>query len=427
MSRDQRIEDNWALLYAQQKALETNSGLRIFFYLAPSFLEASHRQYDFMLKGLKLTAENTTKYNLSFELIKGDLIPNIIDYLQRYDIKLLVTDFDPLRIKKQWKKQICDRIKIAFHEVDSHNIIPCWITSQKQEYAAYTIRKKIQRLLPDYLKEFPQLIRHPYNKQQINQNPINIPVENYYKYNSYPQPVTWIKPGTKAAKNTLVEFIRSKLSTFEQNRNDPNSQTLSNLSPYLHFGQISAARIALEIQRSHAAEKDKSAFLEELIIRRELADNFCHYNPNYDRFEGSPNWAYISLKEHIKDKRSYLYPLDSLEKAQTHDQLWNAAQMEMVIKGKMSGYMRMYWAKKILEWTPDPQTALENAIYLNDKYELDGRDPNGYAGIMWSITGIHDRPWFEREIFGKVRFMSYNGCKRKFNVKDYINRINALS
>ena len=157
-----------------------------------------------------------------------------------------------------------------------------------------------------------------------------------------------------------------------------------------------------------------------MIIRRELSDNFCEYEKNYDYFEGFHHWAQKSLNEHRNDEREYIYTDEQFEEADTHDPLWNAAQNQMKTTGKMHGYMRMYWAKKILEWSPSPEIALQVAINLNDKYELDGRDPNGYTGIAWSIGGIHDRAWFERPVYGKIRYMNYNGCKSKFNVFKYI-------
>lgn len=195
------------------------------------------------------------------------------------------------------------------------------------------------------------------------------------------------------------------------------------MSPYLHFGQISAQRVALEVR----AKTDKAdEFLEELLLRRELADNFCHYNQNYDNPDGFPDWARKTIAEHRRDPRTYLYSLEQLEQAETHDALWNAAQMEMVKTQKMHGYLRMYWAKKILEWSESAEQAMAYAILLNDKYSLDGRDPNGYTGIAWSIGGVHDRAWGERAVFGKIRYMSYEGCRRKFDVERYIQRMNAL-
>ena len=233
--------------------------------------------------------------------------------------------------------------------------------------------------------------------------------------------IDWIKSGETEALLKL-EILKTDLLGYDNDRNDPTKKAISNLSPYIHFGQISAQRIAYEIQRSNLSANDKDAFLEQLIIRRELSENFCEYETNYDQFDGFHKWAQLTLNDHRNDEREYLYPLEQFESAETHDQLWNAAQREMVFNGKMHGYMRMYWAKKILEWTAKPEIALENAIFLNNKYELDGRDPNGYTGIAWSIGGIHDRPWFEREVYGKIRYMNYNGCKSKFNVLKYIEQ-----
>jgi len=223
----------------------------------------------------------------------------------------------------------------------------------------------------------------------------------------------------------LKRFIARKLSRYPDERNDPNKDAVSDLSPYLHFGQIAAQRVALEVRKTGMKARDD--FLEELIIRRELADNYCFYNQNYDSFQGFPEWAQKTLDEHRQDQREYLYALKRFESAQTHDDLWNAAQLEMVKRGKMHGYLRMYWAKKILEWTRSPEEAQKIALYLNDKYELDGRDPNGYVGVAWSIGGVHDRAWPSRPVFGKIRYMSYNGCRSKFNVPAYIDKIRRLS
>jgi deoxyribodipyrimidine photo-lyase len=232
--------------------------------------------------------------------------------------------------------------------------------------------------------------------------------------------VSGIKPGTKAGMKILRDFVGNKLSSYAAMRNDPEGDGQSNLSPYLHFGQLSAQRVALEVISKGGSSESKEAFLEELIIRRELSDNFCFYNEHYDSLEGFPAWAKETLNKHRRDRRPYLYSLSEFENANTHDDLWNAAQLQMVKRGKMHGYMRMYWAKKILEWTESPEEALEVTIYLNDRYELDGRDPNGYAGIAWSIGGVHDRAWGERNIFGKIRYMSYLGCKRKFDTDAYV-------
>ena len=226
--------------------------------------------------------------------------------------------------------------------------------------------------------------------------------------------------GTAEAQKRLNLFLKTKLDRYPIDRNDPMLDCQSNLSPYLHFGQISPLTIALAVQAIDSPGKD--AFLEELIVRRELSHNFVYYNPGYDRYDTAlPPWALRTLNFHAKDKREYTYTLQQLETAQTHDPAWNAAQLEMTLTGKMHNYMRMYWGKKILEWTQTPQQGFEWAIYLNNKYELDGRDPNGYAGVAWCF-GKHDRAWSERPVFGKIRYMNAAGLSRKFNVQAYIQK-----
>jgi deoxyribodipyrimidine photo-lyase len=230
------------------------------------------------------------------------------------------------------------------------------------------------------------------------------------------------KTGFDKAVEELNHFLNNKFDDYADHRNDPVKDGQSNLSPHLHFGQISAQRIALEVKRINGNKESEKSFLEELIVRRELSDNFCYFNKNYDSFNGFRDWAKNSLTIHKKDKREFIYTLEQFEKAETHEDLWNAAQIEMVETGKMHGYMRMYWAKKILEWSVSPEMAMKIAVYLNDKYELDGRDPNGYAGCAWSIGGIHDRAWQERDVFGKIRYMNKNGAKRKFDVVEYVRK-----
>jgi deoxyribodipyrimidine photo-lyase len=278
----------------------------------------------------------------------------------------------------------------------------------------------VHRLLAEFLEEFPVPQKHPFPWKADVENDWDA-AERSVKADAFSK-VNWIEPGESEAREHLAYFVNQKLSRYDLDRNDPTLEGQSNISPYLHFGQISAQRVALQVL---ATMQEPSSFLEELVVRRELADNFCYYNSYYDSFNGFPNWAKETLGEHQKDRREYIYTQKEMEAAQTHDDLWNAAQMEMVHKGKMHGYLRMYWAKKILEWTKSPEDALQAAIYLNDRYELDGRDPNGYTGIAWSIGGVHDRAWKERAIFGKVRYMSYKGASGKFDVKAYIQKVES--
>jgi deoxyribodipyrimidine photo-lyase len=425
MSRDQRAEDNFALLFSYQLASERKQPLVIIFTLDNSYPGANLRHFDFMLRALQETEKDLRSKNYSLIILVGNPVDQIVKFIAANQVKILVTDFDPLKVKRQWKNELISKINIPVYEVDTHNIIPCWITSNKEEYGAYTIRPKIKKLLPGYLVDLPELPAQLQNPFADHQNGWN---ELHKMENSGNQvfPVKTICPGSKAAQSCLELFINERIEQYDQLKNDPNYHVSSGLSPYLHFGQISAQRIAIEIVKKIAYPEITASFLEELIVRKELADNFCFYNPGYDSIDCFKDWAKKSLDEHAKDEREYIYNVDYFENSNTHDLLWNAAQQEMVKTGKMHGYMRMYWAKKILEWTINPSEALKIANYLNDKYSLDGRDPNGYCGTAWSVGGIHDRAWSDRSVFGKIRYMNYNGCKRKFDVDAYISRVSQI-
>jgi deoxyribodipyrimidine photo-lyase len=384
-------------------------------------MESGSRQYHFMLAGLREVERNLTQLGIAFCLLYGDPGVEIPQFLENWGAGALVSDFSPLRISRGWKSAIAAQVAIPFYEVDAHNVIPCWHASAKQEWAAYSFRPKVHRLRREFLVDFPamkrQEIRWPEEVESDWKR-----AEKSIEAESVAD-IKWLAPGEAAARAVLDDFLGRKLSRYDGDRNNPTMDGQSNLSPYLHFGQISAQRAALQ---ALYGPTDATAFLEELVVRRELAENFCHYNPHYDSTNAFPAWAKETLKIHQKDRREYLYSLSELESARTHDDLWNAAQKEMLCLGKMHGYMRMYWAKKILEWSESPEDALHAAIFLNDRYELDGRDPNGFSGIAWSIGGLHDRAWKERKVFGKVRYMSYNGSKFKFNVPAYIKKIEVL-
>ena len=426
MSRDQRVRDNWALLFAQETALNARAPLAVVFCLVPDFLNAAMRQYGFLLKGLEEVEGALKKRNIAFFLLAGEPRLELPAFLKRHGAGTLITDFDPLRIKRKWKDDVGRAIAVPFLEVDAHNIVPCWVASSKQEYGAYTLRPKLNRLLPEFLTAFPVLKRHPLSwPEQVNAVDWTAVGKSLTVDRSVPE-VTWIRPGEEAARKAMRSFLKRKIATYAADRNDPVKDGQSNLSPYIHFGHLSAQRVALEVLNTDGHDESNEAFLEELVVRRELADNFCFYNANYDNSASFPSWARTSHKKHLKDIREHLYSLRQFEEARTHDALWNAAQMEMVKRGKMHGYLRMYWAKKILELTRSPEKALKIAIYLNDRYELDGRDPNGYAGIAWSIGGVHDRAWGERPVFGKLRYMSFNGCRSKFDVEAYIESVKKM-
>jgi len=419
MSRDQRMDDNWALLFAREQAEKAQVPLQVVFCLVPSFEGACLRQYDFMLQGLKETWNRAQQMGIPLHILAGNPEDVVPAFVRDLDAGCVVTDFDPLRSKQKWKQGVCQALDIPLYEVDAHNIIPAWRVSDKQEYAARTIRPKIQKLLAEFLEPFPA-----WEKLHVSEEPCTPPdwnaLRNGLDVDVSVAPVVGIIPGYTAGMDRMYAFMADGIDRYDQSSRNPNAHGLSRLSPWLHFGQIAAQRVALEAVRSRQTE-GQQGFLEQMIIRRELTDNFCLHNPYYDSLKGLPTWGRTTLDKHRSDVRDYVYSRKDLEDGATHDSLWNAAQGEMVTTGTMHGYMRMYWAKKILEWSKTPEEAMATAIYLNDRYELDGRDPNGYVGVLWSMGGLHDRPWKERAVFGTVRYMNAAGCRRKFDVETYIS------
>ncbi|MGD2015880.1 MAG: deoxyribodipyrimidine photolyase, partial [Desulfobacterales bacterium] len=234
------------------------------------------------------------------------------------------------------------------------------------------------------------------------------------------------KGGTTQAVKRFGAFIRHRLKNYDQHSNQPQTDDISHMSAYLHFGQISPLYLAQQINRApNTLKAAKDSYLEELIVRRELAMNFAFYTSNYDAYECIPGWAQKTLADHQDDKREYVYTRRQLENADTHDPYWNASMLEMKHTGFMHNYMRMYWGKKILEWSTTPQKAFRTTLAINNKYFLDGRDPNSYTGVAW-IYGVHDRAWFERPIFGKTRYMAASGLERKCDIAAYVEKVNAL-
>ncbi|KAI8472372.1 MAG: class II photolyase [Monoraphidium minutum] len=436
MSRDQRMRDNWALLHALEQAGARGAPTAVAFNLVPEYLGAGARQFVFMLKGLREMAPRLEAQGIPFFLLRGDPTVTIPKLVKDTGAGLLVTDYGPLRLGRKWRTEVSSKLgSVLFHEVDAHNVVPVWEASDKREYGARTIRPKIHRALPEFLCEYPDLPRPAPWASATKPAAIDweaLLAEVRQRGAAVPE-VKWCTPGEDGALDALKGeqgFLSpGRLALYESKRNDPGEPlALSNLSPWLHFGQLSAQRAALEAAKLRAKHKASvEGFLEELVVRRELADNYCHHLPDtYDTLDACYDWARETLRAHAGDKREFVYSRDQLEQGLTHDELWNAAQWEMVHYGKMHGFMRMYWAKKILEWTASPEQALEFAIFLNDKYQLDGRDPNGYVGCLWSIGGIHDQGWAERPVFGKIRYMNYNGCKRKFDIAKYCTRIDRL-
>ena len=439
MGRDQRVRDNHALLEAQAEAIEHRLPLIVMFNLLPQTGHRKREHYEFMVEGIQEVILQLTKRNIGFITTIGDLRSNVLDIAGTTRPRSIYFDFSPLRGPRAIQKAIAKQVDCRVAVVDTHNIIPVWVTSDKEEFAAHTIRRKIHRLIEEWAVEPGALKKHPNTFRDLPKGASNGDVDKLL--NSIPKNGIehGFKPGEAAASRTLSQFIETGLTRYATGRNDALAEAQSNLSPYLHFGQISALRVLLDIldAKPHPPQiftsfkipspGDQSsenngidAFVEELVVRKELADNFCFYNPNYDKISGAKDWARKSLQAHADDPRDFIYTKQQLEDGQTHDDLWNAAQMQLRKSGKIHGYLRMYWAKKILEWTESPATALSWAIELNDTYHLDGGDPNGYVGVMWSIAGVHDRPWFDRSVYGTVRYMARSGSDKRFDTKKYI-------
>jgi deoxyribodipyrimidine photo-lyase len=425
MQRDQRVHDNWALLYAAYMAHERKVPFAVVFNLVNTFGQTTYRHYDFMCKGLAQVETTLREYGISFFLLRGDPTETIPEFVHQYGVGEVVVDQNPLRFTRRWREHVAELVPVRVTEVDAHNIVPVWEASSKAEFAAYTFRPKVMKRLREFLTEFPPLpaVTSLPAPKMVDWEGLLSTVETD---RSVPA-VSWITPGSAAAAEALASFCLDRLDGYDERRNDPTEDAQSNLSPYLHFGQLSPQRVALAVTAAKAPAADREAFLEELIVRRELTDNYCYYTEAYDQLAGAHEWAQKTIAEHAHDVREYIYNRAALEAAATHDPLWNAMQTQLRVTGKLHGWCRMYWAKKIFEWSTDAQTAINDALYLNDRYELDGSDPSGVVGVMWSIAGVHDRAWNERPIFGKIRYMNFAGAKRKFAVAAYIERWNGTA
>jgi deoxyribodipyrimidine photo-lyase len=420
MQQSQRAECNHALEFAIERANEQRLGLVVYFGLTDAFPDANERHYRFMLEGLREVHDALSRRGICMVVERSAPEVGVVSFSSK--ASLVVCDRGYLRIQRAWREYVAARIECPLIQIESDAVVPVETASDKEEYSAATLRPKLHRVLQRYLVDleegFPVVDSAGWKFDSCDLSDpsgvvLGLAIDRSVAASSL------YHGGAAEANRRLDEFVLRKLDRYDDSRNDPNEDGLSNLSPYLHFGQISPIRVAIEITRRGST--GLRAFLEELIVRRELSMNFVHYNPQYDSFSGLPNWARQTLSKHQHDAKEYKYTRDELEQARTHDEYWNAAQMQMVLTGKMHGYMRMYWGKKILEWTATPQGAYDIALNLNNKYEIDGRDPNGFSGVAWCF-GKHDRPWGERSVFGNVRYMNANGLKRKFDADSYARR-----
>ncbi|KAL8431571.1 hypothetical protein Efla_000617 [Eimeria flavescens] len=448
LQRDLRLEDNWALLFAQDAALSLKVPLYVVhLVITKHTYQATLRHLAFHLKGVAGFAQDLAAYDIGFHCVPvtatedhaslKEATQAVKALLEKLEPSVMVCDFMPLRRPTQLTESVagkCFEKGCPLYQVDAHNVVPVWLASKKQEHSARTFRPRVLAYINEFACEFPLMQRHPHKGEAGLPEKFSMSdILSRVKHDaSVTLPKQWL-PGCKAGLAALRAFCTAPRLAAYASRNNPVVEAQSGLSPWLHFGQLSTQRCVVSVKKlgpgtklGAAAAAMRDSFIEELVVRRELAENFIFYNSKYDQVGGALRWAQDTLALHRRDKREHLYSLADFEHAKTHDELWNAAQLQLVREGKMHGFLRMYWAKKILEWTYSPESALEISLFLNDKYSLDGTDPNGVVGCMWSIAGVHDQGWAERPVFGKIRFMNLQGCRRKFPVDEYVAQFPAV-
>lgn len=427
MQMFKRATYNHALNFAIGQANERKLPLVVYEGLKFYYPWANDRLHTFILEGVeeKRAAFEKMGIRYVFYLQNNKSAPQQVVAKLAKDAALIVTDDFPCFIIPDHNKAIVEKARIPVYAVDSNGVIPL-SRFEKEEFAARTIRPKIHRIWDDYLK--------PFKEEKINIKKPNLKIdcpETQVTAKEIEKLVAScaidhaVKPsehyhgGTANGRKRLKLFLKDILPDYEKARNKPEKDGSSRLSSYLHFGFLSSLEIALAVKESAAPKAAKDAYLEEIIVRRELSYNFTRFNKNYDSLKSLPDWAQKTMREHAADKRPVLYTAEELEKGETHDELWNASQREMLVTGEMHNYVRMLWGKKVIEWTKSYEEAFSILEHLNNNYCLDGRNPNSYAGILWCF-GKHDRAWMERPIFGKLRYMSSESTGKKFDSKKYI-------
>jgi deoxyribodipyrimidine photo-lyase len=453
-----RVNWNFSLQRAVEWSKELNKPLIVLEALRCGYQWASDRLHQFILDGLADNARSLKKTNVLYypyvEEVKGEG-KGFIEALAEKSCVVITDDF-PSFFLPRMIAAVSRRLPVLLEQVDSNGLLPVR-AADKVYTTAFAFRRFLQKKLPGCFTQRPKA--NPLSRVKLpglGALPKGIekrwPMASLHLLKGSPEVLAELpidhdvqvveeRGGPKQAKLVLKKFLENRLSLYPEDRNHPDEEGTSGLSPYLHFGHISVHEVFDRVLKkeewsskmisskttgsrsgwwgmSEAAE----AFLDELVTWRELGFNMCWQRKDYDQLKSLPEWAMKTLKRHEKDKRPYLYTLEELQKAKTHDPLWNAAQIQLIQEGRIHNYLRMLWGKKILHWTKTPREALKVMIELNNKYALDGRDPNSYSGIFW-VLGRYDRAWGpERRVFGKVRYMSSKNTARKLRVKAYLNK-----
>ncbi len=430
MQRAQRALDNPALDVAVETANALQQPVVIFFAPVPFYPHANLRHYVFLAEGIADTAERARHRGIGYVLRRYPE-HSLAKFCDEVKASLVIGDENPMREPNHWRELATKKLRIPLWTVDADVIVPSKLL-EKEQYAARIIRPRLKGRFKEFLQPLSNTKakvewQKPRGLKALPDDGSLDLTEHWKDLDRSVKPVEALHGGTTEAVKLLHEFVTHKLAHYPERHGKPEVDGTSRLSPYLHFGQIGPHTVAMAVENSHTPRAAKDDFLDQLITWRELSINFVHFNPLYDSIESAPEWAHRTLAQHSHDERPVTYSRAQLEHGETDDELWNAAQRQMLHGGWMHNYMRMYWAKKILEWSPSPAVAYQTAVYLNDKYFLDGRDPDGYAGIAWSIAGKFDRPWFERPIFGTIRYMTGNAARKKFDADKYIQQMSVLA
>jgi len=433
MQQSQRAVGNHALEFAILRANELRRPLVVLFLLVPTFPDANLRHFAFMLEGLSETERHLNARGIAMVVAEtAEPQAALLEISRR--AAAVICDCGYLRHQRRWRRDFAAQCPVEVTQVEADVVVPVEVASPKAEFAARTIRPRIKRHLDEYLRplveESVASDSMPLTAERLGiadsvmiANPEQV-LARLSVDQSVP-PSTLYRGGRTEGTRRIRDFIENELTGYKERRNQPDLESVSHMSPYLHFGQLSPLQVALDVQGADAPIQDREAYLEELVVRRELACNYVHFTPRYDRFEALPAWAQGTLTRHAADRRPAVYTVEELETGQTADPYWNAAMLEMKATGYMHNYMRMYWGKKVLEWSPTPEQGYYAAVHLNDKYFLDGRDPSGYANVGW-VFGLHDRPWGERPVFGSVRSMTARGLERKFDPDKYVEKVRKI-
>ncbi len=425
MQQSQRTEFNHALEYAIHRANELEQPLLVAFGLMDDYPEANLRHYHFMLQGLQDVERALGERDIPFVLQRG--APDEVAVRLAAEASLVVCDRGYLRHQREWRERVASDVGCRVVQVESDVVVPVELASDKKETAARTIRPKITKHLERFLVDLPQATLETTAAAPGIEGEDLSDIDALLaqlKLEQQVPPVPLFTGGTTAGKEVLGYFLAERFADYVGHRNQPQTDDVSHMSKYLHFGQLSPVYIALQVQEADPGENSDS-YLEELIIRRELPMNFVFYEPRYDEYSALPEWARTTMSEHADDPRAPAYTRAELEDAATDDEYWNASMREMKYSGYMHNYMRMYWGKKILEWSETPEHAYDTVLRLNNKYFLDGRDANSFANVAW-VFGTHDRGWTERAVFGKIRYMNAAGLERKAKPAAYVAKVDAL-